>query len=83
MAPIPVSIANCGQVIIRKVTVPSPDPTATTFNYSTTGGLSPAGFGLKDGQSQDYGSNVQAGSYSVTRRPQRRPDGDEPPLPRG
>ena len=66
VAPIPVSISNCGRIIIRKLTVPSPDPTDATFNYSTTGGLNPASFGLKNGQSQDYGPNVQAGSYSVT-----------------
>jgi hypothetical protein len=61
-----VNIANCGRVIIRKVTVPSPDPTDTTFNYTTTGGLNPATFGLKNGGSRDYGGTVQAGSYSVT-----------------
>ena len=61
-----VNIANCGRVIIRKVTDPSPDPTDTTFNYTTTGGLNPASFGLKNGESRDYGGAVQAGSYSVT-----------------
>lgn len=61
-----VDIKNCGQVIIRKQTVPSPDPTDTTFDYSTTGGLDPATFDLKDTESQDYGATVQAGSYSVT-----------------
>ena len=61
-----INIANCGRVIIRKVTVPSPDPTDTTFNYTTTGGLNPATFGLKNGESRDYGGAVQAGSYSVT-----------------
>jgi hypothetical protein len=61
-----ISITNCGSVIIRKVTIPSPDPTDTTFNYTTTGGLDPASFGLKDGEAQDYGNEVQTGSYSVT-----------------
>jgi hypothetical protein len=61
-----VNITNCGRVIIRKVTDPSPDPTDTTFTYSTTGGLSPATFGLKNGGVQDYGGTVFAGSYSVT-----------------
>jgi hypothetical protein len=61
-----INIANCGRVIIRKVTVPSPDPTDTTFNYTTTGGLNPGTFGLKNGESRDYGGTVQAGSYSVT-----------------
>ncbi|WP_350275285.1 prealbumin-like fold domain-containing protein [Kribbella sp. HUAS MG21] len=59
-----INITNCGNVIIRKVTVPSPDPTDTTFGYTTTGGLS-AGFGLKNGQNQSF-SNVLTGSYSVT-----------------
>src|SRR5206468_8442811 len=42
------------------------DPTDTTFGYTTTGGLTPATFGLKNGQSRDYGSSVPAGPYSVT-----------------
>jgi hypothetical protein len=66
VAPQPVNISNCGRIIIRKVTSPSPDPTDTTFAYTTTGGLNPATFGLKDGQSRDYGATVQQGSYSVT-----------------
>ena len=61
-----VDIRNCGRVIIRKQTVPSPDPTDTTFGYTSTGGLDPATFTLKDGGSQDYGDQVQAGGYSVT-----------------
>jgi hypothetical protein len=61
-----VNITNCGRVIIRKVTVPSPDPTDTTFNYTTTGGLNPATFSLKNGESRDYGGAVFAGSYTVT-----------------
>jgi Prealbumin-like fold domain len=66
IAPVPVNISNCGQIIIRKVTDPNPDPTDTTFSYTTTGGLTPSTFGLKNGQKQDYGSSVQQGSYSVT-----------------
>ncbi|HYZ99321.1 MAG TPA: hypothetical protein VE575_11260 [Acidimicrobiales bacterium] len=61
-----VNITNCGNVIIRKVTDPSPDPTDTTFTYSTTGGLDPDTFGLKDGESFDYGNEVFTGSYTVT-----------------
>src|SRR6266511_1536433 len=33
IAPVPVSISNCGQIIIRKVTSPSPDPTSSSFSY--------------------------------------------------
>jgi hypothetical protein len=61
-----VNIQNCGNVIIHKETVPSPDPTDTTFDYTTTGGLDPATFQLKDGETQDYGGSVDAGDYSVT-----------------
>jgi hypothetical protein len=61
-----INITNCGRVIIRKATVPSPDPTDTTFSYTATGGLDPATFGLKNGESLDYGGDVFAGSYSVT-----------------
>jgi hypothetical protein len=61
-----INITNCGNVIIHKVTDPSPDATDTTFDYTTTGGLDPATFSLKDGETFDYGSDVFAGSYSVT-----------------
>ena len=59
-------ITNCGTVIIRKATDPTPDTTDSTFDYTTTGGLDPSTFDLKDGESQDYGATVQAGEYSVT-----------------
>lgn len=59
-------ISNCGSVIIRKATDPSPDTTDSTFDYTTTGGLSPSTFDLKDGESQDYGATIHAGDYSVT-----------------
>jgi hypothetical protein len=61
-----VNIQNCGNVIIRKVTDPDPDPTDTTFDYTTTGGLDPDTFSLKNGEFFDYGSDVFAGQYSVT-----------------
>ena len=66
-----VNLTNCGSVIIRKVTVPSPDLTDTSFGYATTGGLltgnpPAASFSLKNGGSRDFGSEVFAGSYSVT-----------------
>jgi hypothetical protein len=62
-----INIQNCGSIIIRKQTVPSPDPTSTTFNYTTTGGLVPASPSLVDGGSEDFQSpEIQAGAYSVT-----------------
>jgi hypothetical protein len=64
VAPVNIHISNCGEIIIRKVTVPSPDPLDTTFNYTTTGsGYSP--FGLKNGQNNDQ-KNLLTGSYGVT-----------------
>jgi hypothetical protein len=60
-----VNITNCGRVIIRKVTSPSPDPTGTSFAYTTTG-TDLSSFSLKNGENKDFGSNVHAGSYSVT-----------------
>jgi len=62
--PVAVNIQNCGGIIIRKVTVPSPDPTSTSFGYTTNGGLSPSSFTLVNGGSQSY-LNQQQGQYSV------------------
>jgi hypothetical protein len=59
-------IKNCGQIIIRKETVPTPDETDTTFNFTAEGGLDPAIFGLKDQEAQDYGNEVPKGNYDVT-----------------
>jgi hypothetical protein len=67
IAPRPVNISNCGTIIVKKVTEPSPDPTNTSFQYTTTGGLTPATFSLSNGGTQTYGpGTVLAGSYSVT-----------------
>ncbi len=66
IAPVNIDISNCGNIIIHKVTIPSPDPTATSFAYTTTGGLTPATFNLSNGGTQDYGNKVFAGSYSVS-----------------
>jgi Prealbumin-like fold domain len=64
IAPIPVTIQNCGNIIIRKQT--DPDGATGTFGYTTTGGLDPATFSLSDDGVQDYGSDVSAGAYTVT-----------------
>jgi hypothetical protein len=62
-----IDIQNCGTIIINKQTVPSPDPTATSFAYTTTGGLVPSTFSLVDGGSENFQSpEILAGSYSVT-----------------
>jgi len=64
VAPQPVNIANCGKIIIRKVT----ENGDASFGYTTTGGLSPSTFNLSNGGVQTYSSatQVQAGNYSVT-----------------
>jgi len=70
IAPIDINLNNCGKIVINKTTVPSPDPTDTSFGYKTTGGLldtvAPTDeFNLKNGGTQTY-NNVIAGTYTVT-----------------
>jgi hypothetical protein len=64
VAPQPVNIANCGKIVIHKVT----ENGDATFGYSTTGGLNPATFNLSNGQSRTYSdaTQVQAGNYTVS-----------------
>jgi hypothetical protein len=61
VAPQPVNISNCGTITVHKVT----ENGDADFDYTTTGGLSPATFTLSNGETQPY-SSVVAGSYSVT-----------------
>ena len=72
VAPQPINISNCGTIIIKKVTVPSPDPTDTSFGFTLDGGGNPAPagttfpktFNLKNGESNP--TQVFAGSgYSA------------------
>lgn len=69
VAPTEINISNCGNIVIKKVTVPSPDPTDTSFPFTLTGGPSNlnASFSLKNGQSNTTaGAGVLAGSgYSA------------------
>jgi Prealbumin-like fold domain len=65
VAPQPVNISNCGRIIIKKVTIPSPDPTDTSFDYTAGGGLSPTSFSLKDGGSSIYDPVFAGSGYSV------------------
>jgi len=64
ISPIPVTIQNCGQIIIRKQT--DPDGATGSFGYTTTGGLTPATFSLSDDGVRDYGAHISAGTYTVT-----------------
>ena len=66
IAPVDVNIANCARIIVEKVTVPSPDPTDTSFPF--TASYNAAGFSLKDGESNDSG-DLNPGTYSVAETP--------------
>jgi hypothetical protein len=56
VAPVSVNISNCGTLIVKKVTDPSPDPTSTSFGFTVDGPNPPntnlpKSFNLTDGQS--------------------------------
>jgi hypothetical protein len=65
VAPQPVNISNCGKLIVKKVTEPSPDPTNTSFGFTAGGGLSPTGFSLKNGEARTYDDVFAGSGYSV------------------
>jgi len=52
-------------LIVRKTTVPTPDPTDTSFSFTAGGGLSPASFSLKNGESRTFDHLVPQAGYSV------------------
>src|ERR671931_341323 len=60
-----VNINNCGNIIVKKVTDPNPDPTDTSFSFTAGGGLSPTSFSLKNGDTQTYSNVVPGRGYSV------------------
>jgi hypothetical protein len=69
IAPIPVNITNCGQVIIRKVTDPPSDPTTIQFGYTKSFGTDPATpntFQLGHGQSKTFDNVLFGSGYTVT-----------------
>jgi Prealbumin-like fold domain len=71
IAPVPFSNNLCGNIIIKKVTVPSPDPTSTSFSFNVTGTSVNDSFSLTDGGSHnvvDSASSValKAGTYVAT-----------------
>jgi hypothetical protein len=56
VAPVSTSISNCGTLIVKKVTVPDPDPTDTSFGFTVDGANPPNAnlpktFSLKNGES--------------------------------
>jgi Prealbumin-like fold domain len=68
--PVDIDLQNCGNVIIRKQTLPDEDPNVTDFGYTKSINTSPASpntFTLKDDGVQDYGDTVLFGTgYTVT-----------------
>ena len=67
ISPIPVSISNCGEIIIRKVTDPSPDPTNTSFDFTLAVGPSNLNqsFSLHDGEQHSSGEVFAGSGYSA------------------
>jgi hypothetical protein len=69
IAPIPVNISNCGKIIVRKVTDPSPDPSDpdASFGFTLTGGPSNLNqsFSLSNGQSHDSGDLFAGNGYAA------------------
>lgn len=63
IAPVAVDIANCASIEVRKVTVPSPDPTNTSFSFAAS--YDSDGFSLKNGES-DKSGDLNPGTYSVS-----------------
>ena len=68
--PIPIELQNCGNVIIRKQTIPDEDPNTTEFGYTKSFGTDPTTpntFTLMDDGVQDYDNTVLFGTdYTVT-----------------
>jgi hypothetical protein len=69
VAPVPIDLQNCANVIIRKQTDPDEDPNTTLFNYAksfNTDPASPNTFQLTDDGVQDYNNTVLFGTgYTV------------------
>ncbi|MGY1615695.1 collagen binding domain-containing protein [Geodermatophilus sp. SYSU D00691] len=70
ISPVDIDLQNCGNVIIRKETIPEEDPNTTEFGYTKTFPTAPASedtFTLTDDGVQDYQDTVLFGAgYTVT-----------------
>jgi Prealbumin-like fold domain len=70
VAPVPIDLQNCGNVIIRKQTLPDEDPNVTEFGYTKSFNTDPTSantFTLMDDGVQDYNDTVLFGTgYTVT-----------------
>jgi hypothetical protein len=60
-----VTVICPGTIVVRKVTVPSPDPTGTSFAFTAGGGLTPTSFGLKNGESRTFSNLTPQAGYSL------------------
>jgi hypothetical protein len=54
-----------GTVVVRKQTSPDEEPNATDFGFTSTGGLTPGSFSLKDDGVQTF-TDLVPGQFSVT-----------------
>ena len=63
IAPIPVNINTCATIIVKKVTVPSPDPTDTSFSFTSN---FDGNFSLKNGGERKKEGLNPGTSYSVS-----------------
>jgi hypothetical protein len=68
IAPVPVTVTNCGILIVDKVTVPSGDPTAFPFTESGPNSYSKQ-YTLTDAQTPHQSIGLQVGTYSVSEAP--------------
>jgi hypothetical protein len=66
VAPVDINISNCSRIIVVKQTVPSPDPSNTSFPFVAS--YDADGFSLTNGQSNDSGE-INPGTYSVAETP--------------
>src|ERR671939_811380 len=60
-----VNINNCGNIIVKKVTDPNPDPTNTSFPFTAGGGLTPTSFSLKNGGEKKFEAINPGSGYNV------------------
>src|SRR5207248_11314608 len=65
IAPQKVNIDNCGKIVVKKVTDPSPDATDTSFSFTAGGGLSPTSFSLKNGETKEFPGVNPGNGYNV------------------
>jgi uncharacterized repeat protein (TIGR01451 family) len=63
------SNARRGRLVVRKVTSPNPDGSATAFAFTTNGTLSPATFSLKNGESRSFENLAPRAGYQVSEQP--------------